>query len=51
MNNKAPTTLTTNTSLLEEGEQTGETHLKIPIKDKESVMQVSNLFGKLLTGS
>lgn len=37
-------------SLIEEDTQTGETHLKIPVKDKESVMQVFNLFGKLLGG-
>lgn len=37
-------------SLLEEDKTTGETHLKIPVKDKESVMQVFNLFGKLLGG-
>lgn len=37
-------------SLIEEDKTTGETHLKIPIKDKESVMQVFNLFGKLLGG-
>lgn len=38
------------TSLIEEDKQTGETHLKIPVKDKESVLQVFNLFGKLLGG-
>lgn len=37
-------------SLIEEDQTTGETHLKIPVKDKESVMQVFNLFGKLLGG-
>lgn len=37
-------------SLIEEDKTTGETHLKIPVKDKESVMQVFNLFGKLLGG-
>lgn len=38
------------TSLIEEDRETGETHLKIPVKDKESIMQVFNLFGKLLGG-
>lgn len=42
--------LTTNASLLEKDEQTGEPHLKIPVKDKESVMQIFNPFGKLLGG-
>lgn len=37
-------------SLLEEDKTTGETHLKIPVKDKESIMQVFNLFGKLMGG-
>lgn len=35
-------------SLIEEDKQTGEIHLKIPVKDKETVLQVFNLFGKLL---
>ena len=38
-------------SLLEEDKQTGETHLKIPVKDKDSVMQIFNFFGKLLNSS
>lgn len=38
-------------SLIEEDKTTGETHLKIPVKDKESVMQIFNLFGKLMSGN
>lgn len=37
-------------SLIEEDTSTGETHLRIPVKDKESVMQIFNLFGKLMGG-
>lgn len=37
-------------SIIEEDKATGETHIKIPVKDKESIMQMFNLFGKLLSG-
>lgn len=37
-------------SLIEEDKTTGETHLKIPVKDKDCVVQIINLFGKLLGG-
>lgn len=37
-------------SIVEKDEKTGQTTLKIPVPDKESVAGILNLFGKLLTG-
>lgn len=35
-------------SIVEEDKETGQTNLKIPVPDKESVANILNLFGKLL---
>lgn len=37
-------------SIIEEDKETGQTTLRIPIPDKESVAGILNLFGKLLAG-
>ena len=37
-------------SLVEEDKGTGQTSLRIPMPDKESVAGILNLFGKLLAG-
>lgn len=37
--------------LVEEDKETGQTTLRIPVPDKESVTGILNLFGKLLTGA
>ncbi len=37
-------------SIVEEDKETGQTSLKIPVPDKESVTNILNLFGKLLSG-
>lgn len=38
-------------SIVEEDKETGQTTLRIPVPDKESVAGILNLFGKLLTGA
>ena len=38
-------------SIVEEDKETGQTTLRIPVPDKESVTGILNLFGKLLTGT
>ena len=38
-------------SIIEEDKETGQTTLRIPVPDKESVTGILNLFGKLLSGS
>ena len=38
-------------SIDEEDKETGQTTLRIPVPDKESVAGILNLFGKLLTGA
>ncbi len=37
-------------SIVEEDPETGETSLRIPVPDKESVTDILNLFGKLMAG-
>ena len=37
-------------SIVEEDKETGQTSLRIPVPDKESVTNILNLFGKLLSG-
>lgn len=38
-------------SIVEEDKETGQTTLRIPVSDKESVIGIFNLFGKLLAGA
>lgn len=38
-------------SIIEEDKETGQTTLRIPVPDKESVTGILNLFGKLLSGN
>lgn len=38
-------------SIVEEDKETGQTSLRIPVSDKESVANILNLFGKLLAGA
>jgi len=35
-------------SIVEEDKETGRTSIRIPVSDKESVVGILNLFGKLL---
>ncbi len=37
-------------SIIEEDKETGQTSLRIPVPDKESVAGILNMFGKLLAG-
>ena len=37
-------------SIVEEDKETGQTSLRIPVPNKESVTNILNLFGKLLSG-